>query len=146
MSPGQTGHNTGQMGRVHGTDGTHTRGCPAKILYVCWFFLSPILSSIAISLAIYRGHLGLSAQSPKKKSRKGFPGPLGPQGPESQKTIEDQLFFQVLAPFSTFFLTFSAPRGRDFLRTLGRKAQMAPVNGQQYRNSSIMRCGMIGQV
>ena len=42
MSPGQTGHITGQMGRVPGTDGTHTRGCPAKILYVYWFFLSPI--------------------------------------------------------------------------------------------------------
>ena len=42
MSPGQTGHITGQMGRVPGTDGTHTRGCPAKILYVYWFFLSPL--------------------------------------------------------------------------------------------------------
>ena len=41
MSPGQTGHITGQMGRVPRTDGTHTRGCPAKILYVYWFFLSP---------------------------------------------------------------------------------------------------------
>ena len=42
MSPGQTGHITGQMGRVPGTDGTHTSGCPAKILYVYWFFfLSP---------------------------------------------------------------------------------------------------------
>ena len=40
MSPGQTGHITGQMGRVPGTDGTHTRGCPAKILYLYWFFLS----------------------------------------------------------------------------------------------------------
>ena len=40
MSPGQTGHITGQMGRVPGTDGTHTKGCPAKILYVYWFFLS----------------------------------------------------------------------------------------------------------
>ena len=38
MSPG---HATGQMGCVPGTDGTHTRGCPAKILYVYWFFLSP---------------------------------------------------------------------------------------------------------
>ena len=37
MSPGQTGHITGQMGRVPGTDGTHTRGCPAKILYVYYF-------------------------------------------------------------------------------------------------------------
>ena len=42
MSPGQTGHMTGQMGRVPGTDGTHTRGCPAKILYVyCFFFFPP---------------------------------------------------------------------------------------------------------
>ena len=41
MSPGQTGHITGQMGRVPGTDGTHTRGCPAKILYVYWFFPFP---------------------------------------------------------------------------------------------------------
>ena len=38
MSAGQTGHMTGQMGLVHGTDGTHTKGCPAKILYVYWFF------------------------------------------------------------------------------------------------------------
>ena len=44
MSAGQTGHTTGQMGNIHGTDGTHTRGCPAKILYVCWFFSLPILS------------------------------------------------------------------------------------------------------
>ena len=41
MSPGQTGHITGQMGRVPGTDGMHTRGCPAKILYVYWFFSFP---------------------------------------------------------------------------------------------------------
>ena len=41
MSPGQTGHITGQMGRVPGTDGTHTRGCPAKILYVYCFFSFP---------------------------------------------------------------------------------------------------------
>ena len=41
MSPGQTGHTTGQMGRVPGTDGTHTRGCPAKILYVYWLFFFP---------------------------------------------------------------------------------------------------------
>ena len=41
MSRGQTGHITGQMGRVPGTDGTHTRGCPAKILYVYWFCSFP---------------------------------------------------------------------------------------------------------
>ena len=38
MSAGQTGHMTGQMGHVHGTDGTHTRVCPAKILYVYRLF------------------------------------------------------------------------------------------------------------
>ena len=48
MSPGQTGHITGQMGRVPGTDGTHTRGCPAKIFYAYWFFLSPMLSVLFI--------------------------------------------------------------------------------------------------
>ena len=47
MSPGQTGHITGQMGRVPGTDGTHTRGCPAKILYVYWFFSFPNVLLIA---------------------------------------------------------------------------------------------------
>ena len=41
MSPGQTGHITGQMGRVPGTDGTHTGWCPAKILYVYRFFSFP---------------------------------------------------------------------------------------------------------
>ena len=46
MSPGQTGHITGQMGRVPGTDGTHTRGCLAKILYVYWFFSFPIQTEI----------------------------------------------------------------------------------------------------
>ena len=40
MSPGQTGHITGQMGRVPGTDGTHTRGCPAKFFMFIGFFLS----------------------------------------------------------------------------------------------------------
>ena len=38
MSAGQTGQMTGQMGHVHGTDGTQTRGRPAKILDVYWFF------------------------------------------------------------------------------------------------------------
>ena len=42
MSAGQTGHMTGQMEHFHGTDGTHTRGCPAKVLYVYWFFSFPI--------------------------------------------------------------------------------------------------------
>ena len=52
MSPGQTGHITGQMGRVPGTDGTHTRGCPAKILYVYWFFLSPLKVFLVISASV----------------------------------------------------------------------------------------------
>ena len=42
MSPGQTGHITGQMGRVPGTDGTHTRGCPAKILLCLLVFSFPL--------------------------------------------------------------------------------------------------------
>ena len=46
MSAGQTGQMTGQMGHVHGRDGTQTRGCPAKILYVYSFFL----------FAYYQGH------------------------------------------------------------------------------------------
>ena len=52
-------------------------------------------SRLEISLTICRGHLGLSARSPKKvskgevrkKSGKGFPGPLHLQGPKSQKKI-----------------------------------------------------------
>ena len=54
MSPGQMGHITGQMGRVPGTDGTHTRGCPAKILYVCWFFSFPIESTLWKKLPLVR--------------------------------------------------------------------------------------------
>ena len=42
-SAGQTGQTTGQMGHVQGTDGTQTRGDPAKILYVYWFFSFPII-------------------------------------------------------------------------------------------------------
>ena len=43
MSAGQTGQMMGQMGHVHGTDMTQTKGCPAKILDVYWlFFLSPV--------------------------------------------------------------------------------------------------------
>ena len=30
VSAGETGHMTGQMGHVHGRDGTRTRGCPTK--------------------------------------------------------------------------------------------------------------------
>ena len=50
----------------------------------------PLHSSIAISLTIYiyRGHLGLSAQSPKKVSKR-VPGPLGPRGEKSQKKVEN---------------------------------------------------------
>ena len=41
MSPRQTGHITGQMGRVSGTDGTHTGGVPPKFFMLIGFFLSP---------------------------------------------------------------------------------------------------------
>ena len=50
MSPGQTGHITGQMGRVPGTDGTHTRECPTKILYVYCFFSFPCRHPLGPSL------------------------------------------------------------------------------------------------
>ena len=57
MSPGQTGHITGQKGRVPGTDGTHTRGCPAKILCVYWFIIyfpndeSTTLTKVVMNIA-----------------------------------------------------------------------------------------------
>ena len=51
MSPGQTGHITRQMGRVPGTDGTHTRGCPAKILSVYWFKKHPPLRERVVTPA-----------------------------------------------------------------------------------------------
>ena len=62
MSPGQTGHITGQMGRVPGTDGTHTRGCPAKILYVYWFFvLSHFFCLVAAELfTLSSPHCGIA--------------------------------------------------------------------------------------
>ena len=62
MSPGQTGHITGQMGRVPGTDGTHTRGCPAKILYVYCFCSFPNKNAIAMEIVVfcYRGSILLS--------------------------------------------------------------------------------------
>ena len=59
MSPGQTGHITGQMGRVPGTDRTHSRGCPAKILYVYWFFLSPKFISTGLLLSLGQTHFVL---------------------------------------------------------------------------------------
>ena len=41
MSPGQTGHITGQMGRVPGTGGTHTPGgVPPKFFMFIVFILS----------------------------------------------------------------------------------------------------------
>ena len=41
MSAGQTGQMTGQTGHVPGTDGTQTRGCPAKIPHALLVFFSP---------------------------------------------------------------------------------------------------------
>ena len=108
-------------------------------------------SRIAISLAIYRGHLGLSAQSPKKVSKR-VPGASRPRGSKksenNRKSTIFQVFFQVFNPVFDFFLTFSAPPPpperpgnpfRDFFRTSGRKAQMTPVNGQLSCQSRILR-------
>ena len=74
MSPGQTGHITGQMGRVPGTDGTHTRGCPAKILYVYWFFSFPLNSSY------HHNDLSRMAQEPNWNQK---PEPSEPFFPET---------------------------------------------------------------
>ena len=49
MSPGQTGHITGQMGRVPGTDGTHTTGCPPKFFMFIGFSLSPLLDKVSVA-------------------------------------------------------------------------------------------------
>ena len=77
MSPGQTGHITGQMGRVPGTDGTHTKGCPAKILSVYCFFFSP--HQFALSKFYCRG----VAHEKTAFFKNDFP--LFPQGPPPQK-------------------------------------------------------------
>ena len=59
MSAGQTGHMAGQIGHFHGTDGTHTRGCPAKILYVyCFFF--PQLKRTDLRVLIDQGRKSAS--------------------------------------------------------------------------------------
>ena len=42
--PGTDGTYHGTDGACPRTDGTHTRGCPAKILYVYWFLLSPLIT------------------------------------------------------------------------------------------------------
>ena len=73
------------------------------------------------TVPIYRGHLGFSVWSPKKKTRTGFPGPL----------------------FSTVFWPWApqAERPRngfwDFFLTSGWKTKVTPVNGQRYRRTRL---------
>ena len=78
-----------------------------KAASTCWQ-----ISCVSISLTIDRGHLGLSAQSPKKISTR-VPGPLGPGNPTSQKGVENkQKTREKLEKLLIFdrFLTFWAPR------------------------------------
>ena len=64
---------------------------------------------------VYRGHLGLSAHSPKKVS-KGVPGACRPWGPKksenSQKLTIFQVIFKFLTPFSIFFWLLGPPGPR----------------------------------
>ena len=71
MSTGQTGHVTGQMGHVHGTDGTHTKGCPPKILYVYWFFLCPTIGILSYQKG--NGNRSHICQNPTEAQRKNIP-------------------------------------------------------------------------
>ena len=128
MSPGQTGHITGQMGRVPGTDGTHTRGCPAKILYVYWFFLSPTHVQI-LPLSGGRNYQNscpsrfsgvfsfvscfMTSGTPIIEARKGIP-----------KNLSSQVFGEVRANFlgriPTKTLHFVIRRSELFRKFLGR--------------------------
>ena len=61
MSAGQTGQMTGQMGHVHGTDGTQTRGVPPKF-FMCivfsranFFYAPPPPTPVSGHEAFFRG-------------------------------------------------------------------------------------------
>ena len=55
MSAGQTGHMTGQMGHVHGRDGTHTRGCiPPKFFMFIGFFFFPYFLGVGSVVIEFR--------------------------------------------------------------------------------------------
>ena len=62
-SAGQTGQMTRQIGHVQGTDGTQNGGCPAKILYVYWFFLSLMLAVLTV------------VPGPRNRNSESFAGP-----------------------------------------------------------------------
>ena len=100
---------------------------------------------VAISLTIYRGQLGLSAQSPIKQNLgRGSRALSAPQTPKkSEKNRKSTILhfssfnIRFLTPVSTFFLTFWAPGAkrpqeplsRLFCLISSRKSQMTPVNG-----------------
>ena len=63
-------------------------------------------------------------QKLRKKSEKGFPGPLGPGFEKPRKGVENDYFssfFRVFGPFSTFFSTFF-----ELLRPRGLSAPGTP--------------------
>ena len=137
MSPGQTGHITGQMGRVPGTDGTHTRGCPAKILYVYWFFFCdcsdqlqgvPGLPGPKCQKSLKKVVPSLSARSAKKVPKK------------LKKCRKKSLFGTFSGPFRLFrhFFWHSGPTGSgrpflDFFGILGPEGLALPVTGRYNR-------------
>ena len=85
MSAGQTGQMTGQMGHVHGTDGTHTPwGVPPNVFMFIGLFLSPVLRPCRPSTAVSRP----SGPKTAKKSPKSLPGPSGPESQKSPEKVE----------------------------------------------------------
>ena len=111
---------TGKMGEFH-SDPVYTE--PVQN-FPSFSQVKPFISlrasccgtAIAISFAIYRGHLDLSAQSPKKVSER-VPGASRPRGPKksenNRKSTIFQVFFLVFNPVFDFFLTFSVPRSQE---------------------------------
>ena len=140
MFAGQTGQMTGQMGHVHGTDGTLTRGCPAKILYVYWFFLSPRKSLKRVR----KEHPGAgppkkvpkecapqSQKSPKRVQKSGFRLFSGPKEPWQPQTWQD------LTRFSPQHFPLLSPDFRGLVllnctQKLEKKAKN-PVESLQWR-------------
>ena len=103
---------TGQMGHVQGTDGTQTGGCPAKILYGYWFFLS-LAKRKTNKHEIWRD-ASISGLQP---SRGPWKCPLCPADYLQRKTKGQQLKSKIVSEFShlsTIFHTFAYFFPQDF--------------------------------
>ena len=98
------------------------------------------------------GHLhgskGLSLQTLRKKSEKGFPGPLGPRGQKRLEKKSSMTIFQVLFGFLAcfrlvfdFFSGMLTPGQRgpgnpfsDFFRSFPERRLLTSVDGRRYPN------------